>query len=234
MRIIEIFHSRQGEGIWTGTDSVFVRVFGCPLRCRFCDTAYTQDGMDATNSIDMTLDEIIGRVTIFNCEHVVLTGGEPMLADDVVHLTRRLKERNHVLTIETAGIADADAVCDLMSVCPKLSNSTPKKAGTSKTDHESRRHRPDIVAHLVKRYNYQIKFVVDTQADLPEIESYLSDLRQSFHVETEPDKIVLMPQAVTAEGVRQKETWLEEYCGQRHYYYSPRMQILWYGNKRKT
>ena len=83
MRIAEIFRSRQGEGLLTGTPSVFVRTSGCNLRCWFCDTPYTSWEPEGD---DLSIDEILRQVAAADCRHVVLTGGEPMLFAELIPL----------------------------------------------------------------------------------------------------------------------------------------------------
>ncbi len=82
MRIAEIFYSVQGEGSLVGVPSVFVRTSGCNLRCSWCDTPYTSWNPEGE---DLTLDEILDRASSFSAaRHVVLTGGEPMIAPGIV------------------------------------------------------------------------------------------------------------------------------------------------------
>ena len=90
MRIAEIYRSRQGEGLLTGTDSVFVRTSGCNLRCWFCDTPYT---CWAPEGEDLSVDEVLQRVGELDTAHVVLTGGEPMLFAELVPLTAELARK---------------------------------------------------------------------------------------------------------------------------------------------
>src|SRR5213080_2229338 len=101
MRIAEIFYSVQGEGNLLGTPSVFIRTSGCNLRCVWCDTPYTSWEPEGD---ELTLDEIQARVDPHRqARCVVLTGGEPMIAPQVVELTERFHERGLHITIETAG-----------------------------------------------------------------------------------------------------------------------------------
>src|SRR6266700_3347126 len=99
MFISEIFYSLQGEGELTGVPSVFVRASGCNLRCTWCDTPYASWEPEGE---EMTVGEITARVTAYGAEHVVLTGGEPMIMPEIVELCDALKGRGHHLTIETA------------------------------------------------------------------------------------------------------------------------------------
>ena len=106
MRVSEIFYSLQGEGMLVGTPSVFVRLAGCPFRCRWCDTAYA---WDYAAGEDLDPDQIVAQVNRWSCGFVVLTGGEPMIGPDLsvrpglADLTRRLKALGKHITIETAG-----------------------------------------------------------------------------------------------------------------------------------
>src|SRR5438874_721729 len=87
MKISEIFYSVQGEGALIGVPSVFVRTSGCNLRCVWCDTPYTSWNPEGR---EMTLDQIVREVRAFGARHVVLTGGEPMMLEQSVALTKAL------------------------------------------------------------------------------------------------------------------------------------------------
>ena len=231
MQVLEIFQSKQGEGIWTGQSSVFVRFFGCPLRCRFCDTVYARSNdSDDELGANLTPDEIAGRVLLLDLPHVVLTGGEPMITPEIIELTKLLKEFDYRITIETSGIIFQPVICDLMSISPKLRNTVPLGRDLDSTqEHERERSKPEIVQQLMLRYNYQLKFVVDTENDLYDVEEYLSGLHGVV-----PSRVLLMPQAVEAEVMHQKAEWIEPFCIAKGYRYCPRMQLVWYGNKRRT
>src|SRR5690606_27972624 len=107
--------SIQGEGFLTGTESVFVRVSGCNLRCWFCDTPYASWRPEGA---DLSVEEIIARVTEFDAAHVVLTGGEPMLFSELIPLAAELRRLRRHVTIETAGTLYLPVECDLMSISP--------------------------------------------------------------------------------------------------------------------
>lgn len=228
MRIVDIFASRQGEGKWTGVQSSFVRVGGCNLRCSFCDTPYAswlnQEGED------LSVEEVVGRIVLLGHNDVVLTGGEPMLYAEMIPLTRMLHERGYRITIETAGTLELPVFCDLMSISPKLSNSTPLEALEKiRTRHETNRNRPEVVRKLVLAYPYQVKFVVDSVDDFPEIERYLDVMP-----EIQPEYVWMMPQAVDCVTMFEKATFLIPYCQRNHFNYCPRKQIEWFGNFRRT
>src|SRR5207253_11213749 len=88
LKIAELFYSIQGEGSLVGVPSVFIRTSGCNLRCAWCDTPYTSWQPEGS---ERTLDQILGEVKAQPARHVVVTGGEPMIAPDVVPLTVRLR-----------------------------------------------------------------------------------------------------------------------------------------------
>ena len=123
MKIAELFASIQGEGLLTGVPSLFIRASGCNLRCAWCDTPYTSWRSEGE---ERTLDGIMEWVRGYpRFRHAVLTGGEPMIFPEVVPLSKELKQAGFHVTIETAATVFQPAACDLMSLSPKLANSTP-------------------------------------------------------------------------------------------------------------
>lgn len=223
MKISEIFYSVQGEGSLVGVPSVFIRTSGCNLRCRWCDTPYTS--WQPTGE-DMTVAEVVARVRSFqSARHVVITGGEPMISPELPELTRILHENNYHLTIETAGTVDAELQADLMSISPKLANSTPDKATGWESKHESRRLNVEVIQSLMRRGDYQFKFVVGSAAELPEIQSLLSSLET-----VPPHKVLLMPEARSVEEMTEKEDRIQELCKTHGYRYCDRLHLRLYGN----
>jgi 7-carboxy-7-deazaguanine synthase len=211
-----------------------VRFLGCPLRCRFCDTDYARyAGEEDETSMPgafLAPDEIVGRILLLDLPHVVLTGGEPMRSPKIVLLTQLLKEFDYQITIETSGIFFHPVHCDLMSISPKLRNTVPFDGDAALIQsHDRERSKPEIVQELMLRYNYQLKFVVDAKDDLYEVEEYLSSLHGVV-----PSRVLLMPQAIDVETMCQKAEWIEPFCISKGYRYCPRMQLVWYGNKRGT
>jgi 7-carboxy-7-deazaguanine synthase len=231
MQILEIYQSKQGEGIWTGQPSVFVRFLGCTLRCRFCDTVYARQPPEESGiGADLTPEELVGRILLLDLPHVVLTGGEPMLSPEIVEFTKLLKGFDYQITIETSGIIYHPVVCDLMSISPKLRNTLPTGEDLAIIqEHDRARFKPEIVQQLILRYNYQLKFVIDTEEDLHEVEDYLTHLYGIV-----PGKVLLMPQAIDVGTMHQKAKWIEPFCKVKGYRYCPRMQLVWYGHKRRT
>jgi 7-carboxy-7-deazaguanine synthase len=231
MRIVEIYRSTQGEGLLTGTESVFVRVGGCNLRCRYCDTPYA---VWEPGGEDLGVEEIASRVIEAGAAHVVLTGGEPMLFAELVPLSAELRRLGRHVTVETAATRCLPVECDLMSISPKLSNSTPLAAALGDNAfwvglHERRRHAPDVIRRLVAEYEYQVKFVVDRPEDCREVERYLADFP-----EIDRGRVMLMPQGIDPASLAEKESWLAPYCSEHGILYCPRRQIEWFGLVRGT
>ena len=233
MRVIEIFASRQGEGLWTGQPSAFVRLGTCHLHCRFCDTPYAAWVCEPGEQL--SVDETVERVVSLQQPHVVITGGEPLLFSETVELTERFDVLGFKITIETSGTVDQPVRAHLMSISPKLSNSTPNADNDPAVSnaiiqrHEVNRRKLDATVSYIERYNYQIKFVVDTPDDLPEIEQFLERFPK-----IEPGRVLLMPQGVTRNALTEREHWLRPYAESRGYVFCQRMQIFWYGNQRGT
>ena len=237
MRIAEIFRSLQGEGRLTGVDSVFVRVSGCNLRCCYCDTPYASW---APEGEELSVSEILDQVqrcgdgrndSSSPVDHVVLTGGEPMLFAESMPLAAALRDRGFHITVETAGTLYLPIVCDLMSISPKLSNSTPAAAENPRWTwrHTLNRHAPEVIRRLVDEYDHQLKFVVDFPNDCREIEDYLAEFPTIGR-----SRVMLMPQGVEAESLARKAEWLAPYCESHGYAFCPRRQIEWFGAARGT
>jgi 7-carboxy-7-deazaguanine synthase len=224
MKVNEIFYSLQGEGFLAGTPSVFVRLAGCPLRCRWCDT---KNAWDEAAGEQYNIAEIVEAVQKWSCRFVVITGGEPMINSDISQLVRELKAAGKHITIETAGIAYIpDIPCDLMSISPKLSNSTPEDKLYA-ASHEKSRLDLVVLSELIDHYDYQLKFVVDNESDLPEIKETIVKLGN-----VDSEKVMLMPQATTRDEFIAKSQMVAEICKQTGFAFSQRLQVLFWNNER--
>lgn len=228
MRTAEIYNSTQGEGFLTGTESVFVRASGCNLRCWFCDTPHTSWRPEGD---DLSVDEILARVLRFDIPHVVLTGGEPMLFAELIPLSEQLRAAGRHITIETAGTLYLPVRCNLMSISPKLANSTPslEQAPQWADRHEHTRHAPRVIERLIAEFPYQLKFVIDRTDDCPAVETYLEQFPQ-----VDRDRVMLMPQGTDSSRLTEKSLWLEDYCLANGLRFCPRRQIEWFGMARGT
>ncbi len=232
MRISEIFHSVQGEGLLLGVPSVFVRTSGCNLRCRWCDTPYASWNPEGE---EMTPEEIARRVKAYDCPHVVLTGGEPMVASGIRELAALLQSAGLHITIETAATIPPEGIaCHLASLSPKLADSTPSEelAGAWSTRHEATRSRPEVIRQWMENYECQLKFVFSQPEQLPEIEELLNEVGAvpSFT----RDRVLLMPEGTDAEALRDKAPVLAEVCIEHGFRYAPRLHIDLFGNTKGT
>ncbi|WP_417745719.1 7-carboxy-7-deazaguanine synthase QueE [Rosistilla oblonga] len=231
MRIAELYASRQGEGLLTGTSSAFIRVSGCNLRCWFCDTPHASWNPEGAQQ---SIDSIVADVLQLEVSHVVLTGGEPMLFPEIVTLCRQLADRGLHTTIETAGTIYQDTACDLMSISPKLAGSRPRDGSLSEKwqlQHDRRRWAVDVVRRLmVETPDYQLKFVVDQPSEQLEVQQMVDQLQP----DVDPAKVWIMPQSRSTAELDAHESWLRPWCDQQGFQYCDRMHLRWYGNVRGT
>jgi len=221
LKIAELFYSIQGEGALVGVPSVFIRTSGCNLRCAWCDTPYTSWQPEG---VEMELDRILDEVKAHPARHVVVTGGEPMIAPEIVPLTERLGALGMHVTVETAGTVFQPVFCDLMSISPKLANSVPDDR--TGAQHDRLRIQPDVLRQLMRRYKYQLKFVVEQPEDMGEIRGLIEDLRAPR------ERVILMPEGVEAERLQQRAVWLAEICKEEGFRFSPRLHVDLWGNRR--
>lgn len=158
LRINEIFHSLQGEADSVGFRTVFVRLTGCPLRCRYCDTAYAfHEG--EWQDIDAILDTVRG----FEAPHVCVTGGEPLAQPNCAVLLARLCEAGYRVSLETSG------AMDIAGIDPRVARVVDVKTPGSG---ESARNRTENFALLSARD--QVKFVICSREDYEWSRGYLA------------------------------------------------------------
>ena len=151
-----------------------------------------------------------------------------MIAPMIAVLTERLKQLDLHITIETAGTVYEPVTCDLMSISPKLANSTPhrREAGKWAAQHDRLRYQPEVLKKLMGEYEYQLKFVVSSEDDLEEIETILKE------TDADRSRVVLMPEGTSVETIYERAAWIVEVCKRERFRYSPRLHIDLWGDKR--
>lgn len=149
LRITEIFHSIQGESSHAGRPCAFVRLTGCNLRCRWCDSEYTFTGGER-----MSLDDVVDRIKSYGCDLVEVTGGEPLAQSESLDLIRRLCDEGHEVLLETSGSIDIAPVDPRATIILDI-----KCPGSG----EVARNRWENLEHL--KAKDEIKFVIADRAD---------------------------------------------------------------------
>lgn len=235
--VAETFRSIQGEGRLVGAPSLFIRLSGCNLRCSWCDTAYASWH---PQGVQMSVAELAGEVR--TGDRVVITGGEPMIFAELVDLCSAVRDAGGHLTIETAGTVyteqqQAELACDLMSISPKLANSTPvddprDPTGAWAKRHEERRENLDALRGLVRDYSgsrgeLQFKFVVRDRADLIEVDSLLE--RIGIEPSRSREMVFLMPEG-TSPTPGPERAWVVDACRERGWMYGCRLHLTLFGN----
>lgn len=240
MLVSETFTSIQGEGSLTGVPSWFCRLSGCNLRCTWCDTPYASWNPEGDQR---TVEQLLEDAAASGVQHAVLTGGEPMIFKELAPLTAGLRAAGMHITVETAGTVWLDDLaCDLISISPKLANSTPNNDprdpnGKWSLLHEERRLNLPVLARLLGSCpERQLKFVVASPADLPEIDSLLADLCAQVPAVSPPvtpAEVFLMPEGVSVPSP-DKVRWVVEECTRRGWRYAHRLHIELFGDTRGT
>jgi len=229
VKISEIFYSLQGEGKLTGVPSAFIRASGCNLRCTWCDTPYASWNPEGES---LSVPQILEKLQSFPARHAVVTGGEPMIMPDIADLCSALKEHNYHITIETAATVYTPIIVDLASLSPKLSNSTPteREGGRFAAMHERQRLNFDVIQKFIDHSSdFQLKFVVSRDQDLPEINDILSNIKG-----WSPSDVLLMPEGTDALTLNSRANWLSDVCKRTGFRYCPRLHVELYGNTRGT
>jgi 7-carboxy-7-deazaguanine synthase len=229
--VTEMFASIQGEGRWAGRPALFIRLAYCNLGCSWCDTRFTWEEGRFEAGREMPFDEIISRAitltaecsTLPNDMHIVLTGGEPLLNQELLcGCVDALKLAGfRFFEIETNGtIVPSDEFIQRISwwnCSPKLANSNlPFDSRVNTT----------VINKLANLKNIDFKFVVTDEQDIAEIE-------RDFSPHLSPHQIMLMPEGTAANRIAKSASWVADQCIQRGWRLSPRLHILRWGNERE-
>jgi len=231
MILSENFVTIQGEGKYLGHPSLFIRSNGCQLRCSWknedgtitkCDTPYTSWNPQSEPVTTVDINDLLLLAEESKVKHVVITGGEPTLQQDIESVVNSLCEQYKV-TVETNGIIFKKfPKKTLMSISPKLSNSN----ASNSVLHYKNNHFTKSVKKYVYYNDYQLKFVVNTEDDIKEINDIVKEVRASN------EKVYLMPQGITTEQFKEKAEWVIKQCIENGYNYAPRAHIEIWGNVR--
>lgn len=213
-RIAECFFSIQGEGVTAGMPAVFIRLQGCSVGCRWCDTKYS---WDPSAGQPVTLEALVAEAAAFPCRRAVVTGGEPLESPLFVPLVEALSARGFTIEVETSGIFPPPPVpVDQWNVSLKLANSSVPVA---------RRINPEAICDFRDRGAWW-KFVVVHQGDVAEV----LQLTEQFALPR--DRILLMPEGIRREELLERSLWVVAECRRHGVRYSPRLHILLWGTKR--
>tara|TARA_R110000824_G_scaffold146267_16_gene315004 strand:- start:1366 stop:2115 length:750 start_codon:yes stop_codon:yes gene_type:complete len=237
----ETYTCLQGEGKYMGIPHILIRVTGCRLRCQFsnsfCDTPYASWKPEKGK---FNIFDIIG---VYDdnpqIKHTMITGGGPTIHPKLLQeLCKIGKDYGHTITIETEGSEFVQTVGDLISLSPKLSNSTPRPGTwmpfanrevteSDKKKHEKWRCNYEAMKQLIDNHtDYQLKPVISTLAELGEVK----DLQKILDIPN--DKVWLMPEGLTEEQIKTRRVWLMELCTELGYNYAERLHIIAYGDRR--
>lgn len=149
MKISEIFKSIQGETSYAGLPCIFIRIAGCNLRCRYCDTTYAYE-----NGMEMTLNSVLKRIADLKIKLVCITGGEPLLDSDTPLLIRELLDKNYIVLVETNGS------CDIRTVPQKAIKIMDIKCPDSNMSHLVHWQNIDYLTKMD-----EVKFVLNSRKD---------------------------------------------------------------------
>ena len=221
----EIFHSLQGEGATIGTPTVFLRLALCNLACSWCDTKYTWDWEHfdyKSEVVSLDIEWVKEAILAFNCPHLVVTGGEPLLQQkELVPLIASMKSAGFYCEVETNGtigpLPELEREIDQWNVSPKLSTSD---------NSADRREVPGALEHFRGLPSAYFKFVIVEPKDIEEV----CTLRDRYRLPN--DRIILLPEGRTVEVLRDRSQWVSEACVKEGFTFSTRLHILLWGDQR--
>ena len=177
MKVVEIFTSIEGEGKRAGQPVVFIRLYGCNLNCSYCDTPYSHL-TESDKAKEMTVDQIVQEVILTGLTGVTITGGEPMIHEDIIELINELTHIGKDVNVETNGtVPFPKEPVDLFRMFFTMDWKCPSSGMNDMMSMEN-------VNTL--RGRDVLKFVVGTNEDLLEMERVISEMKVSPLVYASP------------------------------------------------
>lgn len=231
MKICEEFNSIQGEGKYVGVPSFFIRTTGCNLRCEWknkdgtitkCDTPYSS--WNPEKGYKFNINESYDKINK-NIEHIVITGGEPTLQNDLKDITNMIANKFKV-TLETNGTQYISDLNAFISISPKLKSSYPTSSESAYKIHSKNNQFLEPMEQWMETNDYQVKFVVNSKKDLNEI------LGIQRYLGIPNSKIYLMPQGIIEKQLKKREQFIFNACMKYGFNFSQRLQINLFGDVR--
>jgi len=221
----EIFYSLQGEGVTAGTPSVFLRLGMCNLTCTWCDTRYTWDWERYdydSEVVSLPAAEVEERVIGFDCPHLVITGGEPLMQQRALGpLASSLRRRGFYCEVETNGtLAPSSEMIDAVSqwnVSPKLGNSGNRP---------ERREVAQPLEAFRELSNAYFKFVVVEPSDVDEVCAIMD------RYDIPAERVILMPEGTVRRTIEERGKWVADACTKHGFRFTTRLHILLWGDER--
>ena len=154
IKLSEIFFSIQGEGVLIGTPTVFIRLYGCNLRCDWCDSMYAVEGNEYNVR---TIGSVMKEAEIYNCDNICITGGKPLLQiEQVISITERFIDLKKNIILETAGHIQPPNIFNSKNTVISMDCKCPSSKMNSTIN----------LGNLLKlKSKDQIKFIIDTDDD---------------------------------------------------------------------
>jgi 7-carboxy-7-deazaguanine synthase len=169
-------------------------------------------------------------VKAYDCNHVVITGGEPYLQKELVELVESLKAAGKYITIETNGTIYFPTKAEFISLSPKLKSSCVPESKNFE-EHQKLRINIDALSQFIRNHAVQLKFVVNEASEIEEIQSLVSELEEKTQ-KTLKEKIYLMPQALTKEDLEKNSLQVIEWAKSNGWNFADRLHIRVWGPKR--
>ena len=190
LKINEIFHSIQGESTKAGLPCVFVRLTYCNIRCVYCDTEYA-----FYEGVDRSIDDIVDEVKSFNCRLVEITGGEPLVQENVHILIKELCDLGYEVLIETGGSLPIENIDKRVKVIMDLK--TPYSRMEKKNRYEN-------IQHL--KSTDEVKFVIGSREDY----EWVKDIILTYDLLNKVEQVLLSPVFDKVENIQLAEWILQD------------------------
>ena len=174
LRVTEIFRSIQGESTHAGRPCTFVRLTGCPMRCVWCDSAYTFSGGE-----HVSIEDVLEQVRAFGCRLVEVTGGEPLAQQQAHTLIQRMCDEGFEVLIETGGFFSTEGIDERAAIILDV-----KCPGSGE---DARNHWPNL--DRLRADRDEVKFVIANRSDW----EYATDVIKRYELDRRARAILISP-----------------------------------------
>ena len=203
-KVNEIFFSIQGESMFMGKPTIFLRFTGCPFNCSYCDTAYA-----FTEGTKMSIDEILNSIINYKTRYLCITGGEPLVQPHLHDLINILLDENYIITIETSGLVDISRLNKNISITMDIKTPSSNESKNNIFNNINYLKKNDVIKFVIANDDDYIwsKKIIEKYSLIKICSIYFSPSFNEYSIKTLAENIINDQLEVTLQNQFHKQIW---------------------------